>query len=327
MDQLRALRTFVQVIDDGSFAGAARTLDLTPAVVTRAVADLERRLGSRLLQRSTRRLALTEVGENYLERARQVLADLDEADFLASTASHTPIGTVRVLCPPALATHQLMPLWPRFRQQFPAIRLELQAPGAVAGADPHFDVSLVSVGQQALQGDGVARLLAHSYFVLCATPAYLAQRGSPQTPADLATHDGLVPDVAAARHELNLFAHAQQAPGAQGHRHRLDLRRHPPVLCSSQLEVLYSAALAGLGVAGLPSFMVAQALKEGHLVRVLPAWHGGALQIYASVPTRKHLPARTRAVVDFLVDSLGGRAEDPWLRPAEARPAPSAVGG
>lgn len=313
MDQLRSLRVFAQVVAQGSFAQAARTLDLAPAVVTRAVSDLEDHLGVRLLNRTTRSLALTEVGEDYLERAKQVLAELDDADALASSVNSAPSGNLRILCPPAFATHQLVPHLPVLRQRYPRIHLELSALGPVAAADENFDVSILSIGQQPLQGDFVVRPLASSSFVICAAPAYLDRCGRPQQPDDLLMHDGLLPDVAAVRRQLTLFS---EEPGTtQPNRQVLNVALRPPVLCTSQLEVLYAAALAGMGVAGLPSFMVAEALRDGRLERVLPGWRGGALQMYAAMPTRRHVPIRTRVFMDFLVEVFGGNADDPWLIP------------
>jgi DNA-binding transcriptional LysR family regulator len=310
MDQLRALRVFVQVIAEGSFSGAARTLDLAPAVVTRAVSDLEDHLGVRLLNRTTRSLALTEVGENYLERAKWVLAELDDADELASAVNSSPRGNLRILCPPAFATHQLVRHLPIFRQRFPRIQLELVAAGPVDAADESFDVSILSIGQQPLQGDFVVRQLASSKFIICASPAYLARSGWPQQPDDLLQHEGLLPDVAAVRRELTLFREQIDLPNTQSQMHRMTSRT--PALSTSQLEVLYAAALAGMGVAGLPTFMVSEALRDGRLARVLPEWHGGVLKLYAAMPTRKHVPTRTRAFVDFLVETFGGNQEDPW---------------
>jgi DNA-binding transcriptional LysR family regulator len=311
MDQLRTLRIFAQVVTDGSFATAARTLDLAPAVVTRALAELEDHLGVRLLNRTTRSLALTEVGEVYLERARRVLADLAEADSLANDVNNAASGNLRVLCPPAFATHQLVPCLPNFRQKFPGIRLELLATGPVETADENFDVTILSVGQQPLQGDFVIRPLASSRFIVCAAPAYLARSGLPLVPQDLINHDGLLPDVGSVRRELTLFR--EMTAGATTNQHQvIDLTLRVPVISTSQLEVLYAAAVAGLGVAGLPTFMAAQALLDGRLVRVLPEWHGGRLKIYASIPTRKHVPARTRAFIDFLVETFGGNQDDAW---------------
>lgn len=315
MDQLRALRVFTQVIAEGSFAGAARVLDLAPAVVTRAVSDLEDHLGVRLLNRTTRKLALTEVGQEYLERAKRILAELDDADALAGVVNKAPSGTLSVLCPPAFATHQLVRHLPVFRRRFPDIQLELLAAGPVETADENFDVSILSIGQQALQGDFVVRPLAASTFVLCAAPAYLERCGQPQQPEDLLQHDGLLPDVAAVRRELTLFREARSSTGATRRILKVSLR--PPVLSTAQLEVLYAAAVNGMGVAGLPTFLAADALRDGRLVRVLPDWHGGALQLYAAMPTRKHVPARTRAFIDFLVEIFGGNQDDPWLATIE----------
>lgn len=313
MDQLRSLRVFAQVIAEGSFAGAARALDLAPAVVTRAISDLEDHLGVRLLNRTTRKLALTEVGESYLVSAKRVLAELEAADAIANELSSAPSGNVRILCPPAFAAHQLVTHLSAFRQQFSGIQLEILASGAVEVADENFDVSIVSIGQQPLQGDFVVRPLASSSFVICASPAYLLRCGYPQQPEDLLEHDGLLPDVAAIRRELTLYP-VKSAGGQSTAPMRLVMQR-PPVILTPQLEVLYAAAVAGMGVAGLPTFMVAHDLQEGRLQRILPDWHGGALQLYIAMPTRKHVPARTRAFVDFLVGVFGGNTKDPWLTP------------
>jgi DNA-binding transcriptional LysR family regulator len=315
MDQLRALRIFAQVIAEGSFAGAARVLDLAPAVVTRTVSDLEDHLGVRLLNRTTRKLALTEVGQAYLERVKRILADLEDADALTGVVNKTPSGTLRILCPPAFAIHQLVRHLPVFRQRYPGIQLKLLAAGSVETADENFDISILSIGQQALQGDFVIRPLAASTFVLCASAAYLQRCGQPQQPEDLLQHDGLLPDVAAVRRELTLFREAHGTVDAAQHILKVSLR--PPAISTAQLDVLYAASLNGMGVTGLPTFMVADALRDGRLVRVLPQWHGGSLQLYAAMPTRKHVPVRTRAFMDFLAETFGGNENDPWLASIE----------
>ena len=313
MDQLRALRILSKVVAEGSFAAAARTLDLAPAVVTRAVADLEQHLGARLLNRSTRSLALTEIGETYLLRANTILAQLDEADALAGNATRQPSGNLRVLCPPAFAVHQLAAALPDFHRRYPHISLEIAAPGPVDVADENFDVSILSIGQQGLQGDFVVRPLASSRFIICAAPGYLAEHGCPQTPEDLLTHHGLLPAVSALRRELTLYRQDSASATADS----VTLPLPAAVLSTQQIELILAAALAGLGVAGLPSFVAAHALREGRLRRVLPDWHGTTLNLYAAMPTRKHVPARTRAFVDFLVERFGGDLLDPWL-PAES---------
>ncbi len=308
MDQLRALRVFSRVVAEGSFAGAARALDMAPAVVTRALAELEQHLGARLLNRTTRTLALTDTGQAYLAQARSVLAALDDADALAGAAVSSPRGTLRVLCPPTFAVHQLAQHLPRFHALYPHLKLELSTPGAVEVADENFDVSILSIGQQPLHGGFVVRLLARSSFIVCAAPSYLNKFGRPQVPDDLLQHAGLLPAVSALRRELTLYPEASGDAGRT-----VTLALPAPVLSASHLDMLLASALAGLGLAGLPSFVAAPALKDGRLERVLPGWRGASLALYAAMPTRKHVPARTRAFMDFLVQAFGGVDTDPWL--------------
>jgi len=311
MDQLRALRVFERVVIEGSFAGAARAMDLAPPVVTRTVAELERHLGARLLNRTTRRIALTDIGKAYLEKARHILAELDDADAQAGASTQQPRGILRVLCPPAFAVHQLAQHLPRFRALYPLLGLEITAPGAVEAAHPDYDVSIISVGQQPFEGDFVARRLARSSFIICASPDYLKRRGHPQQPDELLQHDGLLPAVTAVRRELTLTSKDADDPAAMPR--TVCIPAPKPALSSGQIELLLAAALAGMGIAGLPSFVAAQALREGRLVRVLPQWQGTALSLYAAMPARKLTPARTRSFVDFLVGTFGGGDNDPWI--------------
>ena len=149
------MRAFVRVIDAGSFAGAAREMNQSPAVVTRLVADLEEHLGARLINRTTRRLALTDIGEAYLERTRAILTEVEEAEALASSATSEPRGHLRVLAPPAFAVHQLAKHLPAFHEQYPKVTIELAAPGPVEGMDEAFDVTILSVARRPLDGDFV----------------------------------------------------------------------------------------------------------------------------------------------------------------------------
>jgi len=314
MDQLRALRVFDKVAAGGSFAAAARSLDLTPPVVTRLLAELEVHLGVRLLNRTTRRVALTPAGEAYLESARRVLADLDDADALAGTSGGQPRGLLRILCPPAFAVHQLALHLPRFRALYPQLALEVSATGPVHGADDQHDVSIVSVGQQVLQGDFVARQLARSTFVLCASPGYLDRRGRPGAPEDLLAHDGLLPAVSAVRRQLTLYR--DDLAGVDGTAPKVvHLPLPRAAMSSAQLELLLAGCAAGLGIAGLPSFAASACLRDGRLERVLPLWRGSALTLYAAMPTRRQVPLRTRLFFDFLVQTFGGSDRDPWLDP------------
>src|SRR6218665_665908 len=162
MDRLHSMRVFARVVEEGSFAGAAREMNLSAAVVTRLVADLEDHLGARLLNRTTRRLALTDTGELYLDRVRQILTEVDEAEALASAATSEPRGHLRVLAPPAFAVHQIAKHLPKFRSMYPRVTLELASPGPVDTVDENYDVTITQVGREPLDGDFVARLLARS---------------------------------------------------------------------------------------------------------------------------------------------------------------------
>lgn len=311
MDRLHSMRVFCRVIDAGSFAAAAREMNLSPAVVTRLVADLEEHLGARLINRTTRRLALTDIGEAYLERARQILTEVEEAEALASTASTEPRGHLRVLAPPAFATHQLAKLLPRFHRQYPKITIELSAPGPVETVDENFDVTIINVGRQPLDGDFVARLLARTEVIACASPEYLDRNGRPEHPSDLVLHEAMLPTFL---REITFHQGAWGDDEPAGETFTLIPNR--PVLGTVHTDTLYAAALHGLGIAGLPSFVAEDALLEHALERVLPHWHLFTATLYAAMPTRKHVPARTRAFVDFLVQAFGGEDRDPWLSAA-----------
>lgn len=327
MDQVKAMRVFTRVIDEGSLAGAARAMDLAPAVVTRLVADLEEHLGARLLNRTTRRLSLTDVGEAYLERCRRILGDIEEAEALASAATTEPRGNLRVLMPPAIAVHQLARHMARFHAQYPQVTVELVVPGPVQALDESFDITVIST-RMPLQGDFIARRLARTEVILCASPEYLDRRGRPRHPSDLKQHALMLPPI----HEMARGVQFERC-GPDG----LALDSHVaipsrPVLTTDSIDTQYACALHGLGVAGLPSFVVGDALMEGALERVVPDWRIYSYTVWAAMPTRKFVPARTRAFMDFLLEVFGGRDEDPWLaaagcpsvRPAE-RPDNSAA--
>jgi DNA-binding transcriptional LysR family regulator len=312
LDQLKALRVFVRVVDDGSVAAAARALEMAPAVVTRLVAELETQLGARLLNRTTRRLSLTDVGDAYLERARRILAELDEAQALASAATNEPRGHLRVLLPPGIAVHQLAKHLPRFRKQHPLVTIELSSPGPVSSLDESFDITILET-HHALDGDFVARRLARTEVILCASPEYLNQRGRPQHPRELELHDALISPDAKLQRSVSLRRDA--AGDGRAETVLLSLSGKP-LLSALHVDTTYSAALHGLGVAGLPSYMIEDALMEGALERVLPQWRLRSMDLWAAMPTRKFVPARTKVFVEFLLSIFGGEDRDPWLAAA-----------
>ena len=313
MDQLKAMRVFARVNDEGGFAAAARSLDLAPAVVTRLIADLESHLGARLLNRTTRRIALTEIGEAFLERTRRILAEIDEAEALASASTQDPRGHLRVLVPPALAVHQLAKHLPRFHGHFPQVTVELHSPGPVETLDEAYDLTLFT-SRQPIDGDFVARRLARTEVILCAAPDYLDRRGRPLDPTDLAGHDTLLPPISEVQRGITFHRGNWGDDEPAGDSVTVVPRR--PVLSTSHTDTMYAAALHGLGIAGLPSFLIEDALLEHALERILPEWGLFSMTIWAAMPTRQHVPARTRAFLDFLIGIFGGEDRDPWLAAA-----------
>lgn len=310
MDRLRALQVFAQVAEAGSFAGAARALNLAPAVVTRQVAELEAHLGARLIQRTTRRMVLTEVGTQYLGRVRAILADLADADAEAGAAVRVVGGRLTLRAPPAFATHQLAVVLPKFHARHPDVRLTLTLDGVVGvGVDEAQDITIIW-GPRPLEGDFVARRLACTEVILCAAPAYLDRHGRPTHPADLLRHQMLTPPPVPGLFDPTQTRFVHRRDGAIV---ALMHDRPEPLLSTWHTDTNLVAARVGLGVAGLPSFTVADDFKAGTLERVLPDWRLFENTIWACVPSRQHLPARTRAMLDFLVETFGGEDRDPWL--------------
>ena len=319
MDLLRAMRVFTRVADEGSFAAAARALDLAPAVVTRLVAELEEHLGARLMNRTTRRLAMTEVGEDYLARARQILAEVAEAEAVAQAATTEPRGHLRVLAPPSIAVHQLAKHLPQFHRQHPLITVELHSPGPVEALDEGYDLTLIA-SRMPLEGDFIARRLARTEVILCAAPEYLDRRGRPQVPADLVEHDTMLPPSSVFQRGFTFVGGDMGDPGDLGDGAdpppTCTVVPRQPLLTTSHIDTMYAAALHGLGISGLPSFVIEDALHEQALERVLPAWRLFSLTLWAAMPTRKHVPVRTRVFLDFLLGVFGGADRDPWLAAA-----------
>jgi DNA-binding transcriptional LysR family regulator len=214
MDHLRSMRAFVRIVDEGSLANAARAMDVAPAAMTRSLAELELHLGARLLNRTTRRMALTEIGEQYLERARAILADIEAAESLVSSAQSDPRGTVRVRAPAAFAIHQLAKHLPRFHAAYPHVTVEVCTLSAVEDVDEGHDLTILW-RHRPLDGDFVARKLASSEVVMCAAPEYLNRRGRPNHPGELREHAILLPPATPGRPTELRFRRAPTGVGRE----------------------------------------------------------------------------------------------------------------
>ena len=296
------MRVFQRVVDDGGFAAAARALDMSPATVTRLFGDLEQHLGARLMQRTTRKLALTEAGEIYLLRVRSILNEIDDAESAVGTSMQELRGTVHVLATPVLASYFLAPHIATWRQRHPKVALEIAVDPFPQRRVDEFDVAFMAVDEE-YDGNVVARALSTTEWIVCAAPSYLQRAGTPLQPQDLEHHD-------------YLKFPRQQGGGASNRRLRLrpvaglgepvevDV---PVALQSVSLDVLYRAALDGAGVAVLSRLLVAPHLASGALVHLLPDWIYGRFTVYAAVPSRKLIPARTRAFLTFIGDLMAER--------------------
>ena len=294
MDRLLSMRVFQRVVDEGGFAAAARTLDMSPAVVTRLVADLEEHLGARLLHRSTRRLSLSAAGETYLARVRGILQDIDEAQLAASSATQELAGVLRILAPPVLATRLLAPALAGFRMLHPNILLNIEVDSFKEPPFEDYDITLMAT-DEGFDGDVIARKISSSQAVLVASPAYLKRRGTPQLPQELAQHDCL---------RLKL-------PGLQPRSWRLHRSDDASVsldvtagtvLWVNHTDTLLRAAFDGAGITSAPVELVAPLLSSGEMVRVLDPWIAGRLTLYAALPSRKFLPQRTEVFLNYLTE-------------------------
>lgn len=294
MDRLMSMRVFQKVIDEGGFAAAARALDMSPAVVTRLVADLENHLGTRLLHRSTRRLSLSVAGETYLGRVRAILQDIDEAHALASSQTHELEGVLRVLAPPVLASHVLAPLIAGFRQLYPKILLDIEVASFKEPPIEDYDITLMPT-EAAFDADVIARKISSTEAVLVASPAYIERKGAPATPQDLAKHEVLRLKAPGLRPRTwRLFNSARQDDP-------LDVAVEPG-LWINHTDTLLRAALDGAGITSVAVDLVAPYLTRGELVRVLRPWITGRLSLYAALPSRKFLPERTRVFLEYLTE-------------------------
>lgn len=294
MDRLMSMRVFERVIDEGGFAAAARALDMSPAVVTRLIADLEDHLGTRLLHRTTRRLSLSEAGEAYLARVRAILQDIDEAHTLASSHTHELAGVLHILTPPVLATHLLSPLLAGFRERYPKIQLDIDVQSFKQPPIEDYDITLLAT-DAAFDGDVIARKIISTEAQLVASPAYLKRKGSPKRPEDLVRHDYL---RMKAPHLHPRVLHLFQADNPTA---PLDLEMDP-VLWANHPDTLLRAALDGAGITSMTVELVAPYLANGDLVRVLSPWITGQLSMYAALPSRKFLPQRTHVFLEFLTE-------------------------
>jgi DNA-binding transcriptional LysR family regulator len=296
MDKFQEMRAFVTVVDTGSFVRAADALNLSKTAVSRLVGELESRLHTRLLHRTTRRLALTQEGEVFHERCKQLLDGLEEAEAELTAHSGDAIGQLRVNVPVTFGLMHLAPLWPAFMALHPKVVLDITlADRLVDLIDEGYDL-VVRIARLEVSSL-VSRQLTSTRLILCASPEYLRRHGAPENPSDIAHH-------AVISYTLMAMGEQWEFEGPQGPVRVTVV----PRMRTNSGDTCCAAAVQHKGIVLQPSFLVGAHLTSGTLVEVLPQYRSIELGVYAVYPTRKHLTPKVRALIDFLVDAFSVRA-------------------
>lgn len=289
MDRFTAMSVFVQVVEQGSFARAAERLEMSTSAVSRYVSDLEAHLDARLLNRTTRRLSLSETGQAYFERAVQLLSDIDEAEALAESRQAEPRGTIKLTCSSAFGNLHLAPAIADFQRQYPRMSFHISlSDHFVDLVDEGFDLA-IRIGDLG-NPNMVAKKIGETELIACASPAYIKARGQPKHPRDLVNHNCFTYAYLATKDHW-LFLDKDGAPIEV----RIEGTMH-----SNSGEFAAAMAESGAGIALEPDFIFGNAFAEKRLVRVLKNFPSRTSGIYAVYPSRRHLSNKVRTFVDFL---------------------------
>ena len=294
MDRLASITAFLRVAETGGFTAAARRLNLSKATVSDQVQALENALGVRLLNRTTRQVSLTEIGRQYYERCSQILNELEEADQMAGALQVVPRGQLRVHCHQGLARF-VAPVVAGFLGRYPEASVDLRMGDTMVDlVEERFDLAIspFALADSTL----VRRRLSSVRLVLCGAPAYLDRHAAPQRPADLAGHNCL-------RYAYSPFGDEWHFVDAAGE--PIAVRTSGPLITTS-IDTMRAAALAGIGLWQGPSFLVADLLASGALVRLLPDYGTPEVELVALYPHRRHVTAKVRAFIDMLVERFSG---------------------
>lgn len=289
MDRFEAMHVFCKVVELGSFAAAADRLNMSTSAVSRQLAQLEGLLSARLLNRSTRRISLTENGRAYYERCLLLLADLEEAEEMVGNASLNPRGTLRLTASISFGASHLAPALGEFARKYPEMKFDLQLSDRPLDlVEEGLDLA-IRIGQQGNQ-NLVARRIGGVTLITCASPDYLARHGTPRHPQELVRHACLAysyaPDPEAWRF---------QSAGEQEFSVKFDA-----AMTGNNGTALAEIAAAGGGVTRAPDFILDPLVSQGRLLRILPEWDAASMPIWAMYPSRRHLSARVRSFVSFL---------------------------
>jgi DNA-binding transcriptional LysR family regulator len=301
MDRLISMAVFKRAVDDGSFAAAARHFGISSEMAGIHVRSLETHLGVRLLNRTTRRLSLTDVGRSYHARCTAILADLGEAEAEASSQQTVPRGLLRIAAPVTFGVRYIAPAVGDYMLGYPEVTLEIAVSDRIVNlVEEGMDLA-IRVGE--LQGSSlISRKLTSARLVVCASPDYLRRAGRPEAPSDLTRHACLIYTETATPTTWRF-----RSPDGQ-----VDTVRVSGPVSSSNPEVIHQLALAGLGVILAPSFTVGIDIVQGRLMPLLTEWQSRTLPIHVLYPHRSLLSVKVRSFIDFIVARFGSPPE--WER-------------
>ncbi|PJG59732.1 LysR family transcriptional regulator [Aeromonas cavernicola] len=286
MDQIAAMRTFIKVVEHQSFTKAAQQLGISVAMTSKLMQQLEESLSTRLLSRTTRQVNPTEAGQFYYQRSLALLAELEETHSQLTHHNQQPNGTLKLSVPMDFGYLHLSPMLPLFRERFPDLKLDIEySDRRVALVEEGFDLAL-RIGHLN-DSSLVARQLATIRIELCASPEYLALKGTPATPEDLKHHDCLVYSLT--HPDWHFWRGDEQC----------NIRPQGPLRANNGVA-LTKAACDGQGIIWQPTFIVGDALRDGRLVRLLPEWDKGEIGLYAVYPHRRFVSAKVRCFIEFV---------------------------
>lgn len=304
MDRLAAIEAFIAVADEHGFTQAAQRLGVSKSVVSKQVSALEQHLGVRLFNRTTRNLSLTEAGARFYAQSTGIVEQLVEAEQAVGDLNASPRGLLRVNVPVSFGHLHLGPAMPEFLSRYPDIEVDITLNDRL--------VDLVNEGFDAAirisrleDSSLIARRVATAHGWVCASPEYIARHGAPRHPGELAAHNCLV------------YTYARQGQDwilvdRQGNEHRVPVRGR---LRANNGEFLLETAAAGMGLVIMPDFIIADSVDSGRMQRVLPEYTARELGVYAVYPYTRHVSAKVRVFVDFLVERFGEQGLD-WRRAA-----------
>ncbi len=301
LDRLIAMQTFAKVVECSSFAKAAERLSISTSAASRNVAELEAHLGIRLLNRTTRRISLTEGGRAYFDRVIQLLAEIEETESLVASSNVVPRGTIRMTCSSSFGVPHLAPAIAQFQQQYPEVRFDISTSGRYVdlveeGLD--LAIRIGDIGNPNL----TARKIGVMQMLVCASPRYLKQHGVPKHPNDLAAHNCVTYEYST---PSNLWRFRERASGGAGGEIAVEVSGN---VHADTGEMLAAIAASGAGIVLSPNFVVEPYIASGQLREILEPYRTSPYSIYAMFPSRRHLSAKVRTFVDYLATRFGGSA-------------------